>query len=68
MAHGTEKIVTILRNPGAIKVLDKKKQEIADGKAKMTLSNFQKNRGQILTSTKTLCEVEFEVCLICVIC
>lgn len=52
--------VTIKMGP-TIQILERKRDVIARTGAAITLSNFQKNQGQLYTSAKTICEIDFEV-------
>lgn len=48
----------LLRNTGAIKALNKLRSQKSK---KIVLSNFQKNKGTIVTSGKSICEITAEV-------
>jgi len=64
LGSGDTKIKATLKMPGLVKILDRKRDDISNGAAKLVLSNYQKNKGELYTSAQTIGEIEFEVRLI----
>lgn len=50
-----------IKNSAAVKTLSKNKDKIMRSGCGMILRNFQKDKGQIFTSSRTSVEIDFEV-------
>ena len=57
-------IVATVKNSTAVKVLSKNTEKINTSGGKISMSNIQKNNGQIFTSQWSFCEIDFEVCML----
>ena len=66
LAFGETHMLLTLKNKTAIGVLMRNKEKVEEGGARLILSNFQKNRGQIFTSAFSLCEIDFQVMCTCI--
>ena len=43
------------------KIIDNNAHRIKQNGCKMTITNFQKNNGQVITSSKSTCEIDYQV-------
>ena len=57
-------IVAMIKKSTTVKVLSKNTEKINTSGGKITMSNIQKNNGQIFTSQWSFCEIDFEVCML----
>ena len=61
LVHEDTSIVAIIRNETTAKIIDNNAHRIKQNGCKMTITNFQKNNGQVITSSKSTCEIDYQV-------
>ena len=49
------------RSEKTVKMIDKKRERIEKMGAKVIISNFRKDKGELHTTARTVCELDFEV-------
>ena len=57
VADGSDKILVIVRNAVACKIVEAKRSRLKDG-LKVIISNYQKNNGVIMTNEKSSAEID----------